>query len=133
MNVTAERVGKIPIGNLHVSRQEFAEVWAQAETAVKRSAPDVEYLVGVVYTCRWLADQVVPSSAGGFDVPRSPVRRRQIRAMPETIEEEWLAAVRTQRNRVAGQAAVARGALATLDWAWHSNGRPPVGPVAAAG
>jgi len=40
--------------------------------------------------------------------------------MPETIEYDE--AVRYRRDPFASHAAIARGALATLEWAWHSTG-----------
>jgi hypothetical protein len=127
MEVTAEHVAKVPAQNLHVSREEFGVVWARAEVEVKRhSGPDGQYLVGVVWTCRWLADQPVPRPEGGREVPRSPVSWRQVRATPERIEDEYYLAVRRRRSHVPRQAAEARGALATLAWAWHSGGRSPL-------
>jgi len=133
MDVTAERVAKIPVGNLHVSRKEFAEVWAHAEAVVRRPGPDNHYLVGVALTCEWLAGGAVPSrfAASGMAIPRSPVTDRPVSAMPELIEAEWQAAVRQRRSRVPSVAEQARGALATLEWAWHSSGRPPT-PIDAA-
>jgi hypothetical protein len=136
MEVSAERVAKIPAGNLHVSRAEFAEVWARAEAVVSRPGPDDHYTLGVALACEWLAAGPVPSrfTASGTAMPRSPVRRLPVTAHPEAIEDEWFAAVRRSgQTSVPWLAEQARGALALLDWAWHSNGRPPLRSVAAAG
>jgi hypothetical protein len=51
---------------------------------------------------------------------------QEFRAMPETIEDEYFEAVRDRRDSVESHAAIARGALATLEWAWHSSGRSPL-------
>jgi hypothetical protein len=127
MDVTPEHVARVPARNLHVSREKFGAVWARAEREVKRRrGPDGQYLVGVVWTCRWLADQAVPKSDGGWEAPRSPVSWQELRAMPETIEDEYFEAVRDRRDPVESHAAIARGALATLEWAWHSSGRSPL-------
>jgi hypothetical protein len=128
MDVTPERVARIPAQNLHVSREEFAGVWAKAEAVVCRSASGNHYLVGVALTCEWLAVEAVPSrfTPSGREMPRSPVRGLWISAHPEAIEEEYMAAVRARRSRVPSVAGEARGALETLEWAWHSSGRSPL-------
>jgi hypothetical protein len=129
MDMTPERVAKIPAGNLHVSREEFADVWARAEAEVERHRGALgQYLVGVVWTCEWLAGGRVPTrfSPSGWEMPRSPVRRLDVTAHPEAIEAEYAAAVRDRHSAVPRQAAKARGALATLEWAWHSSGRSPL-------
>jgi hypothetical protein len=135
MDVTAERVAKIPADNLRVSREEFADVWTLAEAVVSRPGPDDHYTLGVALACEWLAAAPVPSrfTASGTAMPRSPVRRLPVTAHPEAIEEEWFAAVReSAQTSVPWLAEQARGAMALLDWAWHS-GRPPLKSVAAAG
>jgi hypothetical protein len=42
--------------------------------------------------------------------------------MPETIDEEYLAAV----SRRWARPELARGVVATLDWTWHGSRRPPL-------
>jgi hypothetical protein len=136
MDVTSERVAQIPAGNLHVSRQEFADVWARVEAVVRRPGPDNHYLVGVALTCEWLVGGPVPSrfTPSGWAMPPSPVRRLKITAHPEAIEDEYLAAARARHSRVPRVAGEARGVLATLEWAWHSSGHSPLdGAEPAAG
>jgi hypothetical protein len=135
MEVTAERVARIPAANLHVSREAFADVWARVETVVSAPGPDNPYLVGVALTCEWLAGARVPSrfTSSGWEMPPSPVRGLVVAAHPEAIEEEYVAAVRARRSRVPSVAGEARGAVATLEWAWHGSGGSPLdmGEVAA--
>jgi hypothetical protein len=132
MDVTAALVAKIPTENLRVRRADFAEVWTRAETLASRSGPDADYFVGVVFTCRWLAAQPVWSPIVHLmEMPRTPIGWSHVTAMPETIEDEYLNAVRASVRSVT--AARARGVVATLDWAWHGNGRPPIAMAAAAG
>ena len=124
VDVTAELVAKVPDENLRVSRAEFAALWSLAEhRGSQPPGPDSEYLIGVLWTCRWLADQPVWSRvAGRAEMPAAPLTRRQHAAMPETIDEEYLAAVTArvfERER-------GRGVAATLEWTWHGSRRPPL-------
>jgi hypothetical protein len=130
MDVSAETVANVPGENLRVSRAEFGALWALAEQLGSRPASgDGEYLVGVIWACRWLASQPVWSSiVHRWEIPRAPLTTRPHAAMPETIDAEYLAAVTArpfERN-------LARGVAATLDWAWHGSGRPPLDVSAAA-
>jgi hypothetical protein len=127
MDVTPDRVARIPVQNLHISREAFADVWRRAEAELSRPGPDDHYLWGVVCTCRWLADAEVRSArtASGWESARSPIRRLRRSAHPELIEEEYLAAVRARRSSMPSMAGEGRGVLATLEWAWHrSRGSP---------
>ena len=70
-----------------------------------------------------------------MEIPASPVTHRHYAAMPETIEDEFLVAARACGPGETGRwVELARGALATLEWAWHGSGRPSLEvPAAAAG
>ena len=121
----------MPEESLRVSRAEFCALWALAEHLGGRSGDGGEYLLGVILTCQWLADQPVPSILPSrvAEMPRSPLTRRLERPMPETIESELLAA-HAQRGV---RPELAQGVAATLEWAWRGKGRPPldVSPAAA--
>ena len=125
MEVSAEAVAKIPAENLRVARVGFGALWAVAEHLGSQPAggPDDDYVVAVVWTCRWLARQPVwVSFTKRWEMPAAPLTRRRHSAMPETIEAEFLAAARArafERER-------ARGVMATLEWTWHGSGRPPL-------
>jgi hypothetical protein len=131
VKVSAETLAKVPGENLRVSRAEFGAVWSAAESMGVRPGPDDDYLVGIVLTCRWLANQPVWSRiAGHAEMPRAPVTWRHHAAMPETIEAEYLAAVSPR----APEPELARGVAVTLEWTWHGSRRPPLDvPHAAAG
>lgn len=123
MNLSAQAVAKVPDENLRVSRGEFGALWAYAEHLAGLPGPDNDYLVGVVLTCRWLAGQPVWSSAiKRSEMPYAPVTWRRHAAMPETIEAEYMDAVSPR----AAEPDIARSVVATLDWAWHGSGRPPL-------
>jgi hypothetical protein len=122
VEVSAEAVAKVPGENLRVARAEFGAVWALAEHLGGRPGDGGDYLLGVILTCEWLADQPVPSVLPGrvAEMPRSPLGRRLQRPMPETIESELLAAYGRRGERPE----LARGVAATLEWAWRGKGRP---------
>jgi hypothetical protein len=135
MEVTSDRVRRVPLENIRVSLADFGRVWALAEGV----ADQVEdyYFLGVAMTCEWLADQAVPSRVepGTMESPRCPASWGRHRAMPETIDEEYLAALRACRSPMAWEAEMARGVVAALDWAWNGHrDQPPVPlpPTAAA-
>jgi hypothetical protein len=125
MEVTPELIAKIPAENLHVDREQFARVWARAEAVSARLSDLTEetfYVASVARTCRWLAR-----------CDLAPVADEPVSAMPETVEDEYGAAVRksVRMKDVPLSAAKARGVLATLDWAWYGRGRPPLDVTAA--
>jgi hypothetical protein len=124
MEVSAETLAKVPGENLRVSRAEFGALWALAERLGMRPVTGDRYLVGVITTCRWLAGQPVWDSIfGRWVMPETPLSRQAHSAMPETIDEEYLAAATApafERDR-------ARGVMATLEWTWHGSGGPPLG------
>jgi hypothetical protein len=131
MEVSAEAVAKVPGENLRVSRADFGALWALAEHLGEQPYRRDHYLIGVVWSCRWLARQPVwVSFLHRGEMPAAPFTRRRHAAMPETIDEEYLAAATArafERDR-------ARGVMATLEWIWHGSGRPPLDiPTAAAG
>ena len=105
-------------------RADFGAVWDLAEQLGSQPRDGGDYLLGVILTCEWLADQPVPSlmPARVAEMPRSPLTRRLQRPMPETIESELLAAY----ARRGGRPELARGVAATLEWAWRGTGRPPL-------
>src|SRR6266536_4933544 len=124
VEVSAEAVAKVPGENLRVPLSEFGAVWSLAEHLGGQPGDGGNYLLGVILTCEWLADQPVPSlmPARVAEMPRSPLTRRLQRPMPETIESELLAAY----ARRDGRPELARGVAATLEWAWRGTGRPPL-------
>jgi hypothetical protein len=131
VDVTAEHVARVPVDNLRVSRAEFGVLWSLAEHLGGQPGPDNDYLVGVLWTCRWLAGQPVRSRIlNRAEIPRAPLTRRRHAAMPETIDDEYFAAV---SPRVV-EPDFARGVAATLEWTWHGSRQPQLDiPHAAAG
>jgi hypothetical protein len=131
MEVSAETLAKVPGENLRVARAEFGAVWSLAEHLGRLPGDGGGFLLGVIRTCRWLADQPYWSPIDRRAVmPASPYTRQEPAAMPETIEAEYLAAV-TPRGL---EPELARGVAVTLEWTWHGSGRPPLDiPHAAAG
>ena len=123
VDVSAEAVAKVPGENLRVSRADFSVLWSLAECLGSQPGDGGAFLLGVIRTCRWLAGQPVWSELDRRTVlPTSPYTRRQHGAMPETIDEEYLAAV-SARVR---EPELARGVAATLEWTWHGSRRPPL-------
>jgi hypothetical protein len=130
VEVSAEAVAKVPGENLQVSQAEFGAVWALAEHLGGQSGDGGGYLLGVILTCEWLADQPVHSVLPGraAEMPRTPLTRRLQRPMPESIESELLAAYVGR----GGRPELARGVAATLEWAWRGKGQPPLDGTDAA-
>jgi hypothetical protein len=123
VGVSAAAVAKVPGENLRVSRAEFGALWSLVEhLASQPPGSNNEYLIGVLRTCRWLADQPVWSRViGRAEMPPAPVTLREHAAMPETIDAEYLAAVSPRASRPD----LARGVATTLEWTWHGSRRPP--------
>ena len=123
MGVSAEAVAKVPGENLRVSRADFGALWELAEHLGEQPYRGDQYLIGVLWSCQWLARQPVwVSFLRRWEMPAAPLTRRRHAAMPETIDEEYLAAATAapfERER-------ARGVVATLEWTWHGSGRPPL-------
>jgi hypothetical protein len=128
MDVTAEHVVNIPAENLRVPREVFAAVWRRYEAIEEQPALLTSYVTGVIFTLRWLSGQLLPSpfGPGRFDWPLSPARYLAVRATPETIQEEFLAALRVVRTESGPAGEVARAAIDTIEWAWYGSGHPPV-------
>jgi len=133
VDVSAEAVAKVPGANLRVSRAEFGALWAFAEHLASRPGPDDGFLVGVVFTCRWLAAQPVWSDLiRRAEMPTAPLTGRQHAAMPETVEAELVSAA-AAAARLGIRADLARGVVATLTWAWRGTESAPLDvPHAAA-
>lgn len=130
VDVSADAVTKVPGENLRVSRAEFGALWSLAEHLGREPGDGGAFLLGVIRTCRWLAGQPFWSELDRRMVlPTSPYTRRQRGAMPETIDEEYLAAA-SARVR---EPELARGVAATLEWTWHGSRLPPldISPAAA--
>lgn len=136
MDVTAEHVARVPAANLRIPRELFGQMWELVEWS---SGTDSDYRLGVLFCCRWLACQ--PFTFGRDDRfdrwALSPFRRSDERAMPETIEAEYLAAVRAEARipRPRGDADPgdggarerARATVATLRFSWCGYDHPPIG------
>jgi hypothetical protein len=123
MTVSPDTLAKVPAENLRVSRAEFGALWGWAERLGDQPARGDQYLIGVLWTCRWLAGQPIWSRVmGRWEAPAAPLTRRRHAAMPETIEAEYMAALTArafERER-------ARGVAAALAWAWYGSGQPPL-------
>jgi len=135
VDVTPADIARVPAENLHVSRAEFAALWAAAERheeeQARRQVLDW-YGAGVVVTCRWLARAIVRPPSGRRRPARSPVTGRTNMAYPELIEAECLAAERLDMHRpvpawLAEQPGWSAAIVATLNWAWLRTGGPPIG------
>jgi hypothetical protein len=137
MEVSAERVARIPLGNLRVPGVAFAAVWTIAE---QRNVADGQvdwYAGGVGATCRWLAVAVTPGQQGRHALPPAPATRNRMPAYEELIEAEYLAAEQLERLRpdlIVDRPGWCEGIRATLRWAWRGEGPAPfdVEPTRAA-
>jgi hypothetical protein len=138
MEVTELLLTGVPMGNLRVPLAEFGAVWADAErlnsSQAGRADPDW-FPAGVAVTCRWLAGAVVENRTGRRSPAPSPATRRQVRAIEELIEAEYLAAEQLDVRRpdlVAHQPGWCEGIRATLRWAWRREGPRPLGATRTA-
>lgn len=134
MDVKAERVARIPLGNLRVPRAAFAAVWTAAEQRNAAGGQVDWYAGGVGATCRWLAVAVTPGQQGRHGLPPAPVTRHRTPAFEELIEAEYVAAEQLDRRRpdlVVDRPGWCEGIRATLRWAWRGEGPAPfdVGPA----
>ena len=128
VEVSGEAVAKIRGENLRVSRANFGALWARAQRLGSQPGPDDQYLIGVLRTCQWLARQPLwVSFISRWEMPSAPLTRQRHVAMPETIDEEYLAAA----TAAAFERERARGVMATLEWTWYRSGRPPLDLSAA--
>jgi hypothetical protein len=130
--VSAEAVARVPVRNLRISLAEFGALWATVERLTSRPGPHDDYLIGVLRTCRWLAGQPVRSAGlARAEMPSAPITRRSHIAMPETVEAEVVAAA-AATGRCRGRPDLARGVVATLEWAWRGTRAPPLDVSATA-
>lgn len=115
----------VPAENLRVSRAEFGRVWARAEQVSREHGPQDFYLTGVVWAFRWIARQPL----------ESPVTRKPLRAMPETMDSEYLAALADARSTKLHpmRVDIARGTAAVLAWVGHGGPEPRLVPLSDAG
>lgn len=111
---------KVPVRNLcGKPRAEFGRVWAEVERAGVECGPGDWYLTGVVITFRWVARRPV----------KSPVTDKVVGPYPETLDSEYMAAIRASHDvrlhpmRVAK----ARGAAAVLRWLRERGPEPLAG------
>lgn len=135
VDVSARDIARIPAGNVRVPQAVFGALWQTAERfhdeQVRRGVSDW-YGAGVVETCRWLANTVVRSEAGGPGRPvPSPVTKRIAVAYEELIDAECLAAEKLAARRPVPTLLESRpgwieAVVATLNWAWRQYGRPPL-------
>jgi hypothetical protein len=128
MEVTAERVALVPAANLRISPEAFAAVWAVAEQVASEWAVPLptEFEWGVLRTCRWLSAQSTVLPDGRVEFQVAPLTGRVEKAMPETIDREYLAAARALQpgSGLKGyRREIARAVVATVEWAWR--GEPP--------
>lgn len=129
MDVGVEDIDAIPVGNLRVSRADFATLWRAAELLGKSDS----YAAGVAITCRWIACATVVFN-GRPGPSYAPITRTRQRAHEELLEREYLAAEK-QCIWVAGTESrrpIIEGAAATLRWAWKGRGQPPLKRLAEA-
>jgi hypothetical protein len=132
VEVAADAAAKVPRENLRVTRAEFGALWVLVEQLASQPAPDDDFPIGVLRTCRWLAAQPVWSDASArADMPAAPFTGRPYAAMPETVEAEFVASA-AAAGRCGGRPELARGVVATLQWAWRGTGAPPLDLSAAA-
>jgi hypothetical protein len=82
----------------------------------RERGPQDFYLTGVVWACRWIARQPL----------EAPVTYKPLRAMPETMDSEYLAALATARSTKlhSMRVDIARGASAVLVWVGHGGPEP---------
>lgn len=69
----------------------------------------------------------LPGRPDRMEMAHSPVQHRAVYAMPETIEEEYQAALRVQQMRADSTfVREARAVVATLEWCWRGSAGPPI-------
>jgi hypothetical protein len=107
----------VPARNLGcMSREVFGRVWADAERRNAAGGPADYYLVGVVRTLRWLAQETV----------RTPVTEVIDWALPEICLNEYMKALAAARSTKLHPSRVekARGAVAVWGWMYHRQPEP---------
>ena len=132
VEIAAELVERIPVGNLRVRHADFVAVWVEAERIVDqntRTGATQWYIAGVAVTCRWLATAVVPGLQGRTQLAWAPITHRTAAAHEESIEAETLAAERwvaRHPDGLQGRPGWLEAILTTLTWAWRGVGVPPL-------
>jgi|tagenome__1003787_1003787.scaffolds.fasta_scaffold19506812_1 hypothetical protein len=133
MELTVRDFERIPPENVRVPVREFARLWLAAERrgdALSAAGRGDWHLAGVQVACRWLACAFVT-----FNLPSGPSRQRAHApitgstqaAYEELIARETQAAERAVASGgLPGRPGFAEGAMATLAWAWHRSGVPPI-------
>lgn len=82
-------------------------------------------------TCRWLAGATVRPRQGRPYMAFAPVTERSASAYEELIEAELRAAEtmslrRPMPTRLQSRPGWLDAVIATLNWAWHHSGQPPM-------
>ncbi len=127
VDITDEIIAAVPQRNLCIPVAEFAPLWARAEHRHDNIPFDADpYLTGVVRTCRWLYSHPVPNHRDQPEVPAAPFTQREHKAMPETIDLEYMKALGFHERYAPLATARARGVAATLGWACHGTGQAPL-------
>ena len=134
VEVSARDVAKIPRGNIRVPRDEFAAVWRESEhrnEALGARGESDWFNAAVCVTCRWLARATVRPETGRWYTVSAPVTGKAPLAYEELIANECLEAEKLALRRPVPDWLQRRpgwvdGILATLEWAWRRNGRPPI-------
>jgi hypothetical protein len=123
------RIPGIPVGNLHVPRDQFVAVWRAAECRVDGVTD--WYALGVVETCRWLGGAIVRRKSGRWEPAYAPVTGTTSLAYEELVDQECVRAEGlAMRVPVAGwlqrRPGWLPGVLATLNWAWRRTAAAPL-------
>ena len=134
MRVTEADVARIPAANIRVPRAEFAALWIAAERHCdEQGAGGVTdwYAGGIAATCQWMAAAVFRPESGPRQDAAAPATGRSTRAYEEIIEAECLTAERLLAKHPRPRSLDRRpgwmeGVVATLHWAWHGYGEPPL-------
>ena len=134
VEVSARDVDKIPQRNIRVPREEFAALWRVAERRNEELGTRSEgawFNAGVVVTCRWLARATVRPETGPWYTTSAPVTGKTSLVYEELIANECLQAEKLAMRMpvpdwLQRRPGWVEGILATLDWAWQRNGRPPI-------
>jgi hypothetical protein len=126
---------RIPAENVDVPVWKFGRGWFAAEELnderARRGVHDW-YTVGVVATCRWLANATVRSETGPWYRATGPVTHWQGIVHPEQVQDEAIAAQVVDMHRPLPEWLIERpgwleGVLATFDWAWwRTRSTPPI-------
>jgi hypothetical protein len=132
MQITVERVERIPAGNLRVRLTDFVTMWVAAEGVCDWHAQRREihwYAAGVCATCRWLAATPLPSPRGRDELWPAPYTGRAGAAYGDLIEHESVLAETDLMHNEAGwpgRPGYLEGIVATLLWVLDESDVPPI-------